>query len=330
MAFDSTRLRSLSIGLLILAVGSAAPSVSAQPAPAPKPAIDEETRNSARKLGEEGNKLFAENDFAGALDRYQRAEQLVSVPTLGVRIARCLAKLGRLVEATEKYVQVTRTELASDALPQHVEAVAQARAELEALKPRVPSVVVRIEPADGPVEVTIDDKPLPPALIGAGRSIDPGKHRIVAKRGDRTEEATLEIAEGEAKEVTIDVGAYVAPADAPAAGGPSEPLLISGIALLALGGGSLIAFGVTGGLALGKESELRDSCGEALACGPAFHEDADGYNDMRLASTVTLWLGVGLAAAGTALVVAGSVVDSGDATVGLRVGPGGASITGTF
>lgn len=299
----------------------------AQPSePAP---IDNDTRNSARKLGEEGNKLFAAGDFAGALDRYQRAEALVSVPTLGVRIARCLVKLGRLVEATEKYVQVTRATLPADALPQHVEAVTQAKGELAELKPRVPTVTIRIEPPEGPVEVTIDGKPLPPALLGAGRSVDPGRHEVIAKRGSKTKTATFEVAEGKSEEVTLDVGPFEAATAEPGSTETQDALRIAGIAMLAAGGASLVAFGVTGGLALSKESELKDSCGEALECGPALHEDADAYNQLRLGSTIALWVGVGLAAAGTVLIVVAETT-SPDAKVGLRVGPGGAAIAGSF
>jgi hypothetical protein len=301
-----------------------ADALAQQPAP-----IDEETRNSARKLGEEGNKLFAAGDFAGALDRYQRAEALVTVPTLGVRIARCLVKLGRLVEATEKYVQVTRVTLPAEALPQHVEAVEQARAELEELEPRVPTVTIRIEPPEGPVSVTIDGKPVPPALLGAGRSIDPGRHEVVAKRGSKTKSATFEIAEGKTEEVTLDVGPYEASAEGGASTETQDALRIAGIVTLAAGGASLVAFGVTGGLAMSKESELQDSCGAELACRPAFHEDADAYNDLRLGSTISLWLGVGLAAAGTVLIVVAETTTP-QANVGFRVGPGGAAITGSF
>jgi hypothetical protein len=326
----SNRFSKLCAGLLLL--GVAAPrSVTAQPAASPPTAIDDDTRNSARKLGEEGNKLFAEGDFAGALDRYRRAEALVSVPTLGVRIARCLERLGRLVEATEKYVQVTRTEITPDSLPQHVEAVSQAKAELAALKPRVPSIVVQLDPPEGPAEVTIDDKPLPAALIGAGRSVDPGRHVIVAVRGGKSDKKVIEIGEGRTETVTLSVGAYVPPPSTRAEpSGLAEPLRIAGIVGLALGGASLVAFGVTGGLAMSQGADLEQRCGVELRCGTALHDDADGYNQLRLASTVTLWVGVGLAAVGGGLLVAGSVLDSNEASVGLRVGPTGAALTGAF
>jgi hypothetical protein len=298
----------------------------AQPAQPDPREVDDDTRNSARKLGEEGNRLFSEGDFATALDRYQRAEALVNVPTLGVRIARCLGKLGRLVEATEKYVQVARTELPETALPQHVEAVAQARAELADLKPKVPSVIIRVEPADGKVEVSIDGKPVPPALLGASRSVDPGKHVVVAQREGRVAKQTFDIGEGQTRQITLRV-------DAPTAeGGATDVengLRLGGIAALAAGGASLVAFGVTGGLALSKRSELEASCGAELRCGTSFHDDADAYNRLRLASTATLWIGAGLAATGAALVIAAPAASS-RTEIGLGVGPGALVFGGTF
>lgn len=313
---------------LVLASGLPLPAHAQSTTETPS-AVDDDTRNSARKLGEEGNRLFADGDYAGALDRYSRAEALVAVPTLGVRIARCLERLGRLVEAAEKYVQVTRTELAPGALPQHIEAVAQARAELAAVKPRIPSVIVRVQPPDGPVQVTIDDKPLPDALIGVGRSIDPGRHVIAAVRGDKRDEKVVEIVEGRTETVTLSVGVYVPPEPKDTTS-PVVPLRVGGIVALSLGGASLVAFGVTGGLALSQRSDLEASCGAELRCDPRFHDDADGYNQLRLASTVSLWAGVGLAAVGGGLLVASSLLDTPDAKVGLRLGPGGAIMTGEF
>ena len=72
---------------------------------------DLEVKSAARKLGNEAQKLFDAGDYEAALEKFNLADSLVSAPTLGLRAARCLVKLGRLVEASERYLEVTRMHL---------------------------------------------------------------------------------------------------------------------------------------------------------------------------------------------------------------------------
>jgi hypothetical protein len=104
--------------------------------------IDPATRGSARQLGDEAGEDFAKGDYAAALDKYTRADKLIHLPTLSLRIARCLDKLGRLVEAAERYVDVTRMPVADDPRGLQAEAKQQAASEHAALLPRIPSVMV--------------------------------------------------------------------------------------------------------------------------------------------------------------------------------------------
>src|SRR4051812_4084136 len=76
-------------------------------APARAQSLDDSTRSAARGLGEEGIALFDRGDYAGALARFERAEAVVRMPTLSLRAAWCLEKLGRLVEAAERYLVTT-------------------------------------------------------------------------------------------------------------------------------------------------------------------------------------------------------------------------------
>jgi hypothetical protein len=100
--------RALAVALVAMATLGAAPAFAQ--------AIDPSTRAAARKLGEDAGKLFESGDYAGALEKYNLADQLVPAPTLGVRAARCLVKLGRIVEASERYLDVTRIKLEKSAL----------------------------------------------------------------------------------------------------------------------------------------------------------------------------------------------------------------------
>src|SRR4051794_32634489 len=108
------RARALSAILVLSALLVGSPAQAQAQAQTPVPA-DDAPRNSARLLADEAKELFERGQFDGALDRYRRAEALVRVATLGVRIARCLDKLGRLNEAAEKYLAVLRVDLPKDA-----------------------------------------------------------------------------------------------------------------------------------------------------------------------------------------------------------------------
>lgn len=326
--------------LLALAlIGLAAPSRAQDPAPPPAPptattdatGVDEATRSSARELGEQGNALFAAGDFAGALDKYERANALVPVPTLGVRIARCLVALGRLVEASERYLAVQRAGLPPNPLPVHERALEEARVEREALLPRIPSVVVTATPPGA--ELRIDGVPLPPALVGEKRVVDPGRHVVEAFAAGAAHRVEVDVAEGATVPVHLVVdGAPVPPADAPGDPVPGEadgtsPWPIVGWTAVGVGGAATIVGVVTGLAAMGQRGDLEDRCGTELACPPEAHDDAGSYNDLRTVSAITFFAGLGVAAAGTAILL---VDPGGDGKTEIVAGPGRLGLRGRF
>lgn len=330
------RLRHHALALLLLV--APVPALGADP-------VDPATRSSARQLGEEGNQLFNRGDYAGALDKYQRAAALVNVPTLGVRIARCLEKLGRLVEASERYLAVTRMPLPAEARELHEEAKQQAATERAALLKRIPSVVVTPK-GPGDVQVTIDGKPLEKPLYGAKRAIDPGSHRIEARRGDEVQTKDVTIAEGETSKVDFEFGPEpqaapgepvpssgatpaATPSDQPGESGSTQRTL----GYVSLGVGALgLAVGAGAGLiALGEKSDLESSCGSDLQCPPASHDDANGYNRLRTISTVGFVVGgIGAAAGITLLLTAPSSGPATGGEVAIRVSGNRLDLLGRF
>src|SRR5580704_2093728 len=109
--------------------------------------VSDAERAAARELFHAGDELQRAGHFAEALDRFQRAQQVFRAPTNLLRIAECDAALGRLVESAEAYREVVRTTLPPDAPAAFQAAVAQANAELAQVEPRVPRVVVQVQPA---------------------------------------------------------------------------------------------------------------------------------------------------------------------------------------
>ena len=278
--------------------------------------VDDATRSAARQLATDGSAAYEANDFAQAYDQFNRAYQLVHVPTVGIWAARSLLKLGRLVEASERYLEVERAPLAADAPAEHLKAQKDASDERAALMPRIPSVRVILIGADpSEVFVTLNDQLLQSALSGVKRPIDPGKVRVKAVRGEQVVEANVELSEGISRDVTLTFAkvshvkptSLTPPASNGAAPPPSAPPPVASspdhtLAYVAfgVGGAALITGGIFGGLALGQKSDLDAACPHRQ-CGPAQYSAVDSY------ATKSLVSGVGLIA-GAALIGAGAIL----------------------
>jgi len=280
-------------------------------APAAAQQVDDATRSAARQLATDGSVAYQAADFAQAYDRFNRAYQLVHVPTVGIWAARSLVKLGRFVEASERYLEVTRAPLSEGAPPEHLKALQDATDERAQLLTRIPNVRVLLAGADASeVFVSLNDQVLPAALLGVNRPVDPGKLRVKGVRGEQIVEANLELAEGAKQDVTLTFAklSHVRPSTAPTEPAPNSapPMLSSApdhtLAYVAMGvgGAVLITGGIFGGLALAQKSDLEQAC-PAHQCGPAQHAANDRYETKKLISGVGLLAGAALVGAGVVL-----------------------------
>jgi hypothetical protein len=334
------RRAALALALALLPV-----SAAAQPS--------DTAKASARALAQQGQDALDRQDFTTAADRFGRAAELLHAPTLAVGLARAQVGLGKLVAAQETYNRVVRESLPPGSPPAFTKAVAAAKKELEALEPRIPTLVIQVK---GPAaaRITIDGAPLPNALIGVSVPVDPGTHTIRAE-GDgfapgqatvtsverRGETVTLVLTPGgpppSAQPVvapvvpppTAPVGVAATPAPpAPAQGGSIRKTL--GFVGIGVGGASLVMGGVTGGLALSKHGDLKTGC-PASTCPPTEYGALDNFHLLSTLSTVGFVAGGVLAAAGVVLV---ATAPKTGATTGLRVAPvlggGTAALTGEF
>jgi hypothetical protein len=276
--------------------------------------VDDATRSAARQLATDGSAAYQAEDYAQAYDRFNRAYQLVHVPTVGIWAARSLVKLGRFVEASERYLEVARAPLASDAPPEHAKAQKDASDEREQLLPRIPSVRVILQGADpSEVFVSLNDQLLQAALMGVKRPTDPGKVRVKGVRGEQVVEASVDLPEGATKDVTLIFSkvSHVTPTAAPAAPTPvpgaappalsaSTPDHTLAYVAFGVGGAALVTGGIFGALALSQKSDLDGECPNRQ-CGPAFHSANDSYGTKKLVSGVGMIAGAALLAAGAVL-----------------------------
>jgi hypothetical protein len=315
------------------------------PAPARAQDADPSVASAARQIGFEGVQAYEAGRYEEALDKLQRAYDLVKVPTFGLWSARSLVKLGRLVAASERYLEVTRIQLAPDARDIQKKAQGDARTELEALKPRIPNLTIAVAGAPtGSARVTMDDKPVPNALLGVQAPVDPGRHVIEARVGERVERRDVTVAEGASETVRIAFPpgavatgpaptATTAPTSTPpapsATPGRSSPAFT--IAAVAIGGGGLALGAITGALAIGKRNDLEGNveCRND-ECLPDAHDEVDSLDVLRLVSTIGFIVGgAGIATGITLLVVDGGGNNNAPSAV-LSVTPGGGTVRGSF
>ncbi|MET0410820.1 MAG: hypothetical protein ABW217_05970 [Polyangiaceae bacterium] len=308
-------------------------------------------RASARAMADQGFDAFDAGQWQLALDRFERAQALVQSPVHRLFIARCLANLGRLLESRETYVAITRERLAADAPPAVSEALQAASSELVALDARIPFVVVALEGelAGGEPEVSMDGRPLPPALLGVYYPIDPGSHTWQARVGQR--QSTLEsrvLREGTRETITL----VLAPPRHEGARSPLAPLspapvpdasvaarsdamswgIIAGLGVGAVGAGVGAVFALRKG---SLDDRIERTC-RADGC-PGTRENLEREDDANRAGLFATIAFIG-AGAGVATAVTLLVLDAGEtspeqapvAALTPWLGLGGAGVSGRF
>ncbi|MBI4957565.1 MAG: hypothetical protein HY908_36505 [Myxococcales bacterium] len=334
------------VGALLALAFVAAPSLATAQQP-----VTDAARGTARRLAEEGDGLYQAGNFKAAFERFDTAYKVVQVPTIGLMLARTLVKLDRWVEASERYIGVTRLPLPATATDLHAQAQRDAEAENAALMPRIPSVTLRVTNGGADLAVSIDGATVMAALVGAKQLIDPGTHKIEARSGGQVVVAEVTLAEREHKDVPLALPAGTAgvvptpvpgpvPGPVPAPRPPPAPPE-AGPSALTIAGGVTIGLGAAAGvvaLGLGLDAVKRKSdlsadtaCKSDLQCPPEYHSDASTYNTERIGTTVSLVLGgVALVTGITLVALAPAPQEPAGASADLTLGPGAVGVTGRF
>jgi hypothetical protein len=310
---------------------------------------DDSTRAAARSLGTQGIEAYWANDFDTANTKLDRAYRLYATATLGLWSARARAQLGQLVAGAERYRETLRANNLGDAEAQQ-KALKEARTELDALLPRIPSLTIHVTNARADdVAVTLDNTQLPSALLGEARPTDPGQHFVVATRGSERQQVEVQLREGEQRQLKVQFRSQPsaaasdpvagsgealaltplssgAPEPSPTAAAPSgatsaSPLKPVGIVIMAFGGAALATAAVTALIANDKRGECIEN-----VCQPEIKQSYDAF---RTVSTVAFYAGAGLAAAGLVMWLVAPSADEAP-TASLRLSPNAVSVSGTF
>jgi hypothetical protein len=289
-------------------------------------------REAARPFAEKGFERYEAGDCPAAKKYFEQAEEKFHAPPHRLFIARCNAKLGKLVAARDMYRELVAEKLAPDAPPPFRDAQTSAKSEVEEVEIRIPTLEVALAPSASGAHVTIDGAPVAQAELTKPKAMDPGPHTIVATSSDGARfERTVTLKDGGG---SARVQVAFAGASAPASAGPELPAIITIAA-----GGAVIGLGaITGILSLNKVGELKDSCPNKR-CPPSAQATADEAKTMGTISTIGFIVGGAAVAAGVTLLVwkpkfgGGGGSQQGRAaapSTALRVGPSGAALVGRF
>ncbi len=145
-----------------------------------------EKKNTARTLFNEGVKLQEDPkspDPRAALLKFEAAEKYYPAPTIVLHIAQCQALTGRLIDASESYNTLSKWKIQDTDPPLFKQAQEQGAAEAAGVKSRIPMVKVEVSPPAASLQnlqITFNDKPMPPELIGVAHQMDPGTYRVAA------------------------------------------------------------------------------------------------------------------------------------------------------
>ena len=284
-------------------------------------------RETARRLMDEGKARLKANEVARAIEAFQKAHDIMHVPTTGMALARAHLAAGHLVEARDAALEVGRIpHEAGD--PAVFDTARKHAKELDAqLKPRIPTVRIKIK-GGTPSRVAVDDIEIPTSLIGEPVAVNPGKRIVTAKSADGAEaKGEIELAERDAKEIELTLHPAPAGGAPKSAAGTSKPSSSTASAAprrvtgfgndgdagpagertplaegLMYGGFGLAVVGigvgaVTGALTLSKASDVEPQCANDI-CAPSARGDLDSANTFATVSTIAFIAGGAFAVAG--------------------------------
>ena len=263
-----------------------------------------EARLEARKLGKEALELYEAKEYQEALDKFERANALLPAPTLGLRAARCLVGLGRLVEASERYLEVSRFELTRQSPQVHFAARREARAERDELLPKIPTLEVDVPDADADsLLVRIGNERLPAAMLGQPQPVDPGKHAILVQLGTTQVSTSAQLDEGDHTRVIVQLPGSSSFRQVKISD-EITPHRTWGVVALSVGGGAAAIAAVNGLVSVWLHGELKEACSADEGCPPERHTTNDVYGATSVVTTVSMVVaGLGFGTGATLLLV---------------------------
>ncbi len=259
-------------------------------------------KDAARALVQQGDERRQVKDYAGALQAYRSADEIMGVPTTSIEVARMELKLGHLVEAKAAFKRAASHRIKPGEPPPFTRARRDAKRQAARLNKRIPRITVDVlgVPPEITIELQLDDEPQA-SWYGVLR-VNPGEHTIkVSAAGFVAQSETFELEERQEHTVTLTLEeALPDKPEQPAAPSWHRPVAYAGFAVA---GVSLIAGSITGGLSLSDAAELTGSC-NGDACPPEMEDTLSRRHTLAHVSTTGFVLaGIGAAVGTVGLVL---------------------------
>jgi hypothetical protein len=246
------RIRALAIALLLLVI---APGAHAEPSEADK--------GRARALMDEGAALVEQHSFAAALDKFQKADEIMRVPSTGLEVAKALGALGRLIEARRVALRVAgsaKEPNEPDAFTRAREAAVALAAELDARIPRL-RVELRDVPQGAEATLSIDGREVPAKEASGEQILSPGPHEILAEAGSVRASMRVTLSERDRRTTTLTLPSAKTASSVPEP--PTRKTERSNTAGYVVGGVGLVGLaiaGVTSVVIVGNDKTIKDHC----------------------------------------------------------------------
>jgi hypothetical protein len=297
---------------------------------------------AAKQAFKEGDEAEKRRDLPTAAAKFKEALAVKETPQLVLRLGGVQEKLGLLAQAMQSYERGMERAQAANLAP-----VAKvAREQMEAMRARVPTVVVTVAKSYPDLSVTLDGKPL---ALGTKTYLDPGDHKVVAEAsGFQKKEKPFAAVERDALEFQLDLAPIGGPApvagpvdQTPVDGGPKAsklpPAILIGGGAAAIGAGVVLFI-----VAASKDSTItkecggnRDTCNVPKAEQKSITSQVSTVNTLQIVSAISAGVGAVGVGIGTYLLLHKPSAPA-QAAEGIRIYPlagptvAGAGFSGRF
>lgn len=307
---------------------------------------------AAEALFAEAKKLVAQKKYAEACPKFAESNRLDRGAGTLIHLADCYEKNKQSASAWAAYKEAASAAQALNR--KDWETLANKRA--AALEPKLAHITVKVAEPVEKLEVSRNGEKLTQASFGVALPVDAGTHAFEATApGFKPFASSVTVAkDGESKELVIPkLEALPAAAPDPAAATPAtrdpaptarddagagDGQRLVGLVVAGVGVAGLVAGGVTGLMAMGKNNDGKAVCPEAGACGSQQAvDDIESAKSFGMISTIAFGAGGALLVGGAVLyLTAPSGPEEKKKAGGLRVQPtfgargGSLVVGGTF
>jgi hypothetical protein len=284
-------------------------------------AEDSDAREHARALAMDGDQLFARGRCDQAIERWTEADASYHAPTIVVRIARCEALLGRVVQAATALESIVAEAPAAGEGDAFRIAREDAARELPVIRARIAHLVVAVDGTGaGEARAEIDGHAVE---VGTSVAVDPGPHDVRVTSASSTWSRRERVVDGETR--TVRVGVLQHASLETRSGGRTLGFIVGGTGMAAMAAGA--AFGVA---SVTLSHTLFDRCGpQGNTCPPGEQGQIDALKRDAFVSDLALGTGAALFLTGAIVIVTEKLTRS-EGPVQVELVGTGVSIHGWF